>query len=141
MSYGQPCRSNTTGPSVGPASAYPTFRTPASTCFSELNDVFGPDFLVFATVTCTSFSLSIDRLDPGRRMSRLDQEVGDVLDEPAGTGDVADGSKFGRPQGAAHHGLVDAARLAQPPGRDAPAVGIGEVETGAGSGMPFEFAG
>ncbi|GAA1227589.1 hypothetical protein GCM10009608_74560 [Pseudonocardia alaniniphila] len=29
----------TAGPSAGPASAYPMFRTPASTCFTELNDV------------------------------------------------------------------------------------------------------
>src|SRR5690349_15995270 len=30
----------TAGPSVGPASAYPTFRTPALICFSEPKDVF-----------------------------------------------------------------------------------------------------
>src|SRR3954469_4893989 len=35
----------TTGPSAGPASAYPTFRTPASICFSGPNDVFVPGLL------------------------------------------------------------------------------------------------
>src|SRR5258705_12432206 len=110
-------------------------------CFTELNDLFGPEFSVFTAVNCTSFSLSIDRLDPARRMSLRHQEVGDALDEPAGTADVTDGFEVGRPQGGGHHGLVDASRLAQPPGRDAPAVGIGEVETGAGRGMPLEFAG
>src|SRR5262245_23875273 len=32
----------TTRPSAGPTSAYPTFRTPASICFSTPNDVFVP---------------------------------------------------------------------------------------------------
>jgi hypothetical protein len=77
-------------------------------------------------------------LDPGRRMSILDEEVGDALDEPAGTADVADGLEFARPQDGCHHRLIDASRLAQPPGRDAPAGGIGEVETRAGSGMLFD---
>src|SRR3954453_20889924 len=40
MSYGQPCRRITTGPLAGPASAYPTFRTPASIRLSEGNEVF-----------------------------------------------------------------------------------------------------
>src|SRR5919106_1604000 len=39
----------TAGPSVGPASAYPTFRTPASICFSEPNDVFVPGLIVVAS--------------------------------------------------------------------------------------------
>src|SRR5689334_14989439 len=42
MSYGQPCDNITAGPALGPASAYPTFRSPASTCFSEPNEVFVP---------------------------------------------------------------------------------------------------
>src|SRR5437016_791481 len=37
----------TAGPSLGPASAYPTFRTPASICFSEPKDVFVPGLSVF----------------------------------------------------------------------------------------------
>src|SRR3954462_12013545 len=32
----------TAGPSVGPASAYPTLRRPASTCFSAANEVWVP---------------------------------------------------------------------------------------------------
>src|SRR5690242_14354746 len=44
MSYGQPCSSRTTGPSAGPASAYPTLNRPALTCLSEVNEVFIPDF-------------------------------------------------------------------------------------------------
>src|SRR5436309_665912 len=32
----------TGGPSAGPASAYETFRTPASICFSGPNDVWAP---------------------------------------------------------------------------------------------------
>src|SRR5471030_2244915 len=46
MSYGQPCRRITTGPSAGPASAYPTFRTPALTCFSVPSDVLVPALTV-----------------------------------------------------------------------------------------------
>src|ERR1700712_2571706 len=36
----------TTEPSAGPASAYPTFRTPAVICFMETNDVFVPGLIV-----------------------------------------------------------------------------------------------
>src|SRR5262249_10346592 len=39
MSYGQPCKRMTGGPSAGPASAYATFKTPASICFSGLKVV------------------------------------------------------------------------------------------------------
>jgi hypothetical protein len=35
----------TAGPSAGPAWAYPTFRAPASICFSERNDVFVPGLI------------------------------------------------------------------------------------------------
>ena len=35
----------TGGPLAGPASAYPTFRRPASICFSEPNDVFVPGLI------------------------------------------------------------------------------------------------
>ena len=38
----------TAGPSAGPASAYPTFSTPASICFSGPNDVFVPGLGVAA---------------------------------------------------------------------------------------------
>src|SRR6267378_8251215 len=38
MSYGQPCSRTTGGPLAGPASAYPTLRTPASICLIESND-------------------------------------------------------------------------------------------------------
>src|SRR4051794_39153098 len=41
MSYGQPCSRTTAGPSRGPSSSYPTSRTPASTCWS---DIGGPRF-------------------------------------------------------------------------------------------------
>src|SRR5437762_1282888 len=46
MSYGQPCRRTTTGPPLGPASAYPTLRRPASICFSEPKDLFVPGLIV-----------------------------------------------------------------------------------------------
>src|SRR5215217_2065243 len=46
----------TAGPSVGPASAYPTFRRPASICFRESKDVFVPGLLV---VTSAGF-VSLD---------------------------------------------------------------------------------
>src|SRR4051794_22462866 len=42
MSYGQPCRSTTAGPSAGPASAYPILRTPAVTCFSGPKEAVEP---------------------------------------------------------------------------------------------------
>src|SRR4030095_915903 len=42
MSWGQRCRRMTTGPLAGPASAYPTLRTPASFCLSGAKDVFVP---------------------------------------------------------------------------------------------------
>src|ERR1700687_1111107 len=35
----------TAGPVAGPASAYPMLRTPASTCFNEANEAFGPPVL------------------------------------------------------------------------------------------------
>src|SRR6202162_1206197 len=54
MSQGQPCRRMTGGPLAGPASAYPTFRTPASICFNELNDVFVPGLIGFILVDCAS---------------------------------------------------------------------------------------
>src|SRR4030095_14692354 len=38
MAYGQPGRRITEGPAVGPTSAYPMFRTPASICFNAPND-------------------------------------------------------------------------------------------------------
>src|SRR6266852_2843689 len=44
----------TAGPLAGPASAYPTFRTPASICFNELNDVFVPGLIGFILVDCAS---------------------------------------------------------------------------------------
>src|SRR5919204_2781484 len=46
MSYGQPWRRMTAGPSAGPASAYPTFRRPASIGFREPKDVGVPGFSV-----------------------------------------------------------------------------------------------
>src|SRR5438105_11328021 len=45
----------TAGPAAGPASAYPTLRTPASICFSEPNDVFVPGLI---GVTSAGFALS-----------------------------------------------------------------------------------
>src|SRR5215510_5096147 len=49
MSYGHPCRRMTAGPSGGPASAYPTLRTPASICFSESNELCVPAFIGVAS--------------------------------------------------------------------------------------------
>ena len=37
---------------AGPASAYPTFRTPASICFSEPNDVFVPGLIAGTSQVC-----------------------------------------------------------------------------------------
>src|SRR5260370_42504085 len=54
MSYGQPCRRMTGEPLAGPASAYPTFRSPASICFSELNDVFVPGLIGLILPDCAS---------------------------------------------------------------------------------------
>src|SRR5204863_9362602 len=42
----------TGGPLAGPASAYPTFRTPASICFNEPNDVFVPGLIGFILRDC-----------------------------------------------------------------------------------------
>src|SRR5215467_11531968 len=42
MSYGQPCRRITTGPSDGPASTYPTFSAPASICFRGAKELPPP---------------------------------------------------------------------------------------------------
>src|ERR1700754_2980562 len=36
----------TTGPSLGPASAYPILSRPASICFSDANDVLVPGLIV-----------------------------------------------------------------------------------------------
>ncbi len=49
----------TGGPLAGPASAYPTFRTPASICFSEAKDVFVPRLILgrsaaFVLLGCAS---------------------------------------------------------------------------------------
>src|SRR6478735_7596848 len=38
----------TTGPSAGPASAYPTLRTPALICFNGPNEVFVPGLIAGA---------------------------------------------------------------------------------------------
>src|SRR6266705_1260078 len=59
MSYGQPCRRMTGGPLAGPASAYPTFRSPASICFSEANDVFVPGLIGLILTGCASAEPSI----------------------------------------------------------------------------------
>src|SRR5688500_1732020 len=69
MSYGQPCRSTTGGPSAGPSSAYPTFRTPASICFSGPNDVLVAYLAGSAAVRlipsdCRSIAPSTDSLAP-----------------------------------------------------------------------------
>src|SRR6185436_16866293 len=45
MSYGQPCRRITGWPSAGPASAYPTFSSPASICFRGAKDVLAPGLI------------------------------------------------------------------------------------------------
>src|SRR5438045_9542300 len=46
MSYGHPCSRMTTGPSPGPASAYPTLSTPASTCFNVPDETPVPAVIV-----------------------------------------------------------------------------------------------
>src|SRR6266852_2286909 len=53
MSYGHPCKRITVWPSLGPASAYPTLRTPASIFLrgpSEVFAVVGAVTVVCATV-------------------------------------------------------------------------------------------
>src|SRR6476620_12504373 len=49
----------TTGPSLGPASAYPTLSRPASICFSDANDVLAPGLIArmppsFVLLGCAS---------------------------------------------------------------------------------------
>src|SRR5271155_2302375 len=45
----------TAGPLAGPASAYPILSTPASICFSEVNDVYVPG-LIFGKSVAFGFS-------------------------------------------------------------------------------------
>src|SRR6185437_1013736 len=52
MSYGQPWRRTTAGPSAGPASAYPTLRMPASICFIEWNEMLVPGLTVGRSADC-----------------------------------------------------------------------------------------
>src|SRR5271168_580870 len=47
----------TAGPSAGPASTYPTFRRPASICFSGPNDVFVPGLFVGRSADCASLDM------------------------------------------------------------------------------------
>src|SRR5437763_6608011 len=51
MSYGQPCSRKTAGPSAGPASTYPTSRTPAWICLTGPNGVTADS--LFACVSAT----------------------------------------------------------------------------------------
>src|ERR1700689_2801615 len=46
----------TAGPLAGPASAYPTFKAPASICFSEANEVLVPGLIAgnFVAPDCAS---------------------------------------------------------------------------------------
>src|SRR4029453_15543052 len=48
----------TTGPSAGPSSAYPTFNTPASTCFNEVNVLLFDGTLAGFAVDCASAGLA-----------------------------------------------------------------------------------
>src|SRR6266436_5071122 len=69
MSYGHPCKRITGRPFAGPASAYPTFKRPASTCFNGPNDVFAPDFVevgraVFVFFVCALAELIKPTLAP-----------------------------------------------------------------------------
>src|SRR5271165_5134193 len=90
MSYGQPCRRSTAGPSAGPASTYPTLRRPASICFSRPNDVFVPGLIwgslplldcalpePIATIAATA-SVMVTLRKTSRRTS-LDSELLTVL--------------------------------------------------------------
>src|SRR5438270_777961 len=51
----------TAGPSAGPASAYPMFRTPASICFSAANEVCAPGLVAGS---CACFALACASADP-----------------------------------------------------------------------------
>src|SRR6478609_920018 len=62
MSYGHPCRRITGRPLVGPASAYPTFKRPASICFNGPNDVFVPDFVEVPRAVFISFDCALAEL-------------------------------------------------------------------------------
>src|SRR5580658_8973725 len=50
MSYGQPCRRITAVPLAGPASTYPTFKSPASICLTGPNEVLD----ALCTLDCAS---------------------------------------------------------------------------------------
>src|SRR5437868_2954681 len=49
----------TTGPSAGPASAYPTLRTPASICFSAANEVCDPGLTAAAFAGLASLDCAL----------------------------------------------------------------------------------
>ena len=55
----------TAGPLAGPASAYPTFRTPASICFSGANEVFVPGLIVGRCARCRLAGLRGREADRG----------------------------------------------------------------------------
>src|SRR5262245_15742440 len=69
MSYGQPWRRRTAGPSTGPASTYPTFRTPASICRTTPNVDSGE----------VTRDISRARGDGGNRCHRLQDHLGHRL--------------------------------------------------------------
>src|SRR5207248_4329804 len=56
----------TGGPLAGPASAYPTFRSPASICFSEANDVFVPGLIGLILGDCASAESIVASTDAAR---------------------------------------------------------------------------
>src|SRR3989442_10472895 len=71
MSYGQPCSRTTGGPPAGPASAYPTLRTPASICFTgpkTLGDSFTPSF------AATNVMSAVPRIGDGPGSSERERE-------------------------------------------------------------------
>src|SRR5438046_10235658 len=67
MSYGQPCSNTTGGPLAGPASAYPTLRTPASICLIESNDEpVGPATAISVSGVMVVIDISENLVAPDR---------------------------------------------------------------------------
>src|SRR5260370_24646621 len=71
----------TAGPSLGSASAYPTFRTPALICFSEPKDVFVPLLIILFTFLILLFVSSAPKY---RRRRARSQRSSPLISYPTG---------------------------------------------------------
>src|SRR5262245_22741137 len=108
MSYGQPWRRMIGGPPAGPASAYPTFSSPASICFSTPNEPAAPALRGSAALTLRTCAAAMAiRLAPSiRRRSLL--IVSDIDVTPTGNrGATCRGPGRDHTRGAARGRLDD----------------------------------